>query len=88
MWSPRRHVPCHMGPLRAQAIGHVHGTKHRAWHPSSREPTVASQDLTVAPLEQTAAHAGEKSRAMFDICSWANAYASSFMYVELRSCAV
>ena len=37
----------------------------RGIHPRA---TVASQDLTVAPLEQTAAHAGEKSRAMFDIC--------------------
>ena len=37
----------------------------RGIHPRA---TVASQDLTVAPLEQTAAHAGEKSRAKFDIC--------------------
>ena len=55
----------------------------RGIHPRA---TVASQDLTVAPLEQTAAHAGEKSRAMFDICKRANACPPSFMYVELPTC--
>ena len=35
---------------------------------SRSRATVPIQDLTVAPLEQTVAHAGEKSRAMFDIC--------------------
>ena len=62
------------------ALSSERGTRPRA--------TVASQDLTVAPLEQTVAHAGEKSRAMFDICKRANACPPSFMYVELRSCAV
>ena len=55
----------------------------RGIHPRA---TVASQDLTVAPLEQTVAHAGEKSRAMFDICKRANACPPSFMYVDMRSC--
>ena len=48
--------------------------------------TVANQDLIVAPLEQTVAHAGEKSRAMFDICKRANACSPSLVYVDARSC--
>ena len=35
---------------------------------SRARATAAHQDLTVAQLEQTVAYAGEKSRAMFDIC--------------------
>ena len=50
--------------------------------------TVANQDLIVALLEQTVAYAGEKSRAMFDICKRANAYAPSFMCADTRSCSV
>ena len=50
--------------------------------------TVANQDLIVALLEQTVAYAGEKSRAMFDICKRANACPPSFMYVDMRSCSI
>ena len=49
--------------------------------------TVANQDLIVALLEQTVAYAGEKSRAMFDICKRANACVPSLLYVDTRSCA-
>ena len=50
--------------------------------------TVASQDLTVPPLEQTVAYAGEKSRAMFDICRRANTCVPSFICVDTRSCSI
>ena len=60
------------------ALRSERGTRPRA--------TVASQDLTVAPLKQTVAYAGEKSRAMFDIFKRANACPPSFMYVDMRSC--
>ena len=52
---------------------------------SRARATVANQDLIVAPLEQTVAHAGEKSRAMFDICKRANACSPSLVYVDARS---
>ena len=44
--------------------------------------TVANQDFTVAPLEQTVVHGGEISPSTIDICSWANACAPSFMCVD------
>ena len=48
--------------------------------------TVANQDFTVAPLEQTVAHAGEISPSMFDICKRANACVPSLLYVDSSSC--
>jgi hypothetical protein len=42
----------------------------RGIHPRA---TVASQDLTVAPLEQTAAHAKEALNRVLDIYKWAYA---------------
>ena len=77
-----------MGLLRAQAIGHVHGITPRVWQPCSSEPTVTNQDLIVAPLKQTVAHASEKSRATFDICSSVKACTSSFMCVDVQSCSI
>ena len=50
----------------------------RGIHPRA---TVASQDLTVAPLEQTAAHVRVETERVPDICKWAYASAPSFMYV-------
>ena len=44
--------------------------------------TVASQDLTVAPLEQTAAYSGEQIPWILDIYTWAYACSPSFMYVD------
>ena len=35
--------------------------------------TVANQDLTVAPLEQTVAYAKEALNRVLDICTWAYA---------------
>ena len=60
------------------ALSTERGTRPRA--------TVANQDLTVAPLEQTAAHAGEISPSTIDICKWPHACKSSFIYVDLSSC--
>ena len=51
----------------------------RGIHPRA---TVASQDLTVAPLEQTAAYAKEALNRVLDIYTWAYASAPSFMYVD------
>ena len=56
----------------------------RGIHPRA---TVASQDLTVAPLEQTAAHAKEALNRVLDICTWDYASAPSFMCVDSSSCA-
>ena len=44
--------------------------------------TVASQDLTVAPLEQTAAYAGEQIPWILDIYKWGYDCSPSFMYVD------
>ena len=55
----------------------------RGIHPRA---TVASQDLTVAPLEQTAAHAKEALPRVLDICTWGYAAAPSFMCVDVSSC--
>ena len=56
-------------------------TVHRACgtHPRA---TVASQDLTVAPLEQTAAHVRVETERVPDICKWAYACSPSFMYAD------
>ena len=43
---------------------------------------VASQDLTVAPLEQTAAYAGEQIPWILDIYKWGYGCSPSFMYVD------
>ena len=51
----------------------------RGIHPRA---TVASQDLTVAPLEQTAAYSGEQIPWILDIYTWAYACSPSFMYVD------
>ena len=51
----------------------------RGIHPRA---TVASQDLTVAPLEQTAAYADEQIPWILDICSWAYARSPSLMYAD------
>ena len=51
----------------------------RGIHPRA---TVASQDLTVAPLEQTAAHAKEALLRLLDICTWGYASAPSFICVD------
>ena len=56
----------------------------REIHPRA---TVASQDLTVAPLEQTAAYSGEQIPWILDIYTWAYVFAPSFMYVDVSSCA-
>ena len=49
---------------------------------SRPRPTVANQDLTVAPLEQTAAYAKEALNRVLDICTWGYTCAPSFMCVE------
>ena len=51
----------------------------RGIHPRA---TVASQDLTVAPLEQTAAHVRVETERVPDICKWAYACSPSFMYAD------
>ena len=51
----------------------------RGTHPRA---TVASQDLTVAPLEQTAAHVRVETERVPDICKWAYACSPSFMYAD------
>ena len=51
----------------------------RGTHPRA---TVASQDLTVAPLEQTAAYAKEALNRVLDIYTWGYASAPSIMYVD------
>ena len=56
------------------ALSTERGTRPRA--------TVASQDLTVAPLEQTAAYAGEQIPWILDIYKWGYASSPSFMYVD------
>ena len=61
-------------------------TASRRERGSRARATVTNQDLIVAPLKQTVAHAGEKSRATFDICSSAKACAASFMCVDVESC--
>ena len=48
--------------------------------------TVANQDFTVAPLEQTVVHGGEISPSTIDICKRANACVPSFICVDMRSC--
>ena len=48
--------------------------------------TVANQDLTVAPLEQTAAYAKEALPRVLDICTWGYASAPSLMYKDVSSC--
>ena len=50
--------------------------------------TVASQDLTVAPLEQMTADAHEKSHSMFDIGEKVYASEPSFTVVDTRSCSI
>ena len=55
----------------------------RGIHPRA---TVASQDLTVAPLEQTVAYAKDALPRVLDIYTWAYASAPSFMYVDSSSC--
>ena len=49
----------------AQAIGCVHGTNHRAFQPSSRDGCQRNQDLIVAPLLQTVAHANRGSQQSY-----------------------
>ena len=51
----------------------------RGIHPRA---TVASQDLTVAPLEQTAAHVRVETERVPDICKWAYVFAPSFICVD------
>ena len=51
----------------------------RGIHPRA---TVASQDLTVAPLEQTAAHVQEETDRVHDICKWAYVFSPSFICVD------
>ena len=63
-------------------------TSSRRERGSRARTTVTNQDLIVAPLKQTVAHAGEKSRATFDICSSAKACAASFMCEDVQSCSI
>ena len=56
------------------ALSSERGTRLRAM--------VSSQDLSVAPLEQTAAYAKEALNRVLDIYTWAYASAPSFMYVD------
>ena len=62
------------------ALSTERGTRPRA--------TVASQNLTVAPLEQMTADAHEKSHSMFDIGEKVDASEPSFTVVDTRSCSI
>ena len=83
--GPHRHGRCRMGPLRAQAVGHVHGTKHRAWHPSSRDGCQPGPHCRTARAD-CCAHTKEALNRVLDIYTWAYASAPSFMYVDMSSC--